>query len=303
MKRFIRSLIDDAHTMATEVRTIDLPVNPLSHLLITMEGYNATDEATIAEILAFINTVRVTHLGRSIVSMQSEDLAALGNYLYGCGVYHNNPIATDNQDFSVTVVVPFGRKIYDENECYPKTQKGTLQLTLDTTVPATSWDNATISIAAVELPDANPSRYMKSTTLAISAPGATGDNDIDLPIGNKLIAVVLRLTTVPATSSKAWGIDDAKILMNNVEVGYVSGNAPGLDGEQLFRSNIPLRTIAAQGKVIPNNTLFLDYDPDGSLEYALDSSGASSLVLRATMGVDEACWVSPIEIVDVTTAS
>ena len=48
MAKFIRSTILDARTMATEVFTIDLPINPISHLVITIEGLNASDEPTIA---------------------------------------------------------------------------------------------------------------------------------------------------------------------------------------------------------------------------------------------------------------
>ena len=85
MANFIRSTILDARTMGTEVFTLDLPVNPISHLILTVEGYNATNEATIAEILADFNSIRVRHTGVQIIDLESEDLAALNLYLYGSG--------------------------------------------------------------------------------------------------------------------------------------------------------------------------------------------------------------------------
>jgi hypothetical protein len=160
---FIRSSLLLDHTAATEVKKIDLPVNPLSHLIISLDVYNATDEATLAEILAFINKVEVTYLGTTIMSLQSEDLAALNAYLYrGMPILTQN-VATDNAARCLSLIVPFGRKIMSPVECFPATRKGELTLSLDMTAPATSCDNGKVNIEAVELLGANPTRYMKST--------------------------------------------------------------------------------------------------------------------------------------------
>jgi len=295
-------MLMDARTMATEVITIDLPVNPVSHLILTVEYYNVTDEATLAEVLAFINRVTVAHLGRSIISLESEDLSGLNAYLYGVGGWRHNPIATDNQDIAFSMIVPFGRFPFCAGECFPASKRGEFQLTLDTTVPATSLDNATISVAAIELLDAVPVSYLKCAGMAVGAPAAVGNLDVDLPIGNKLAAILLRMTTWPAASSKVWGIDDVRLLFDNVELDYVSANAPSLVGEMMLRATIPSRSVAAQGLPAPNNVCWMDFDPDLSAEYLIDTKGASSVKLRNNMGVAEASWVSPVEIVDVGAA-
>ena len=49
MAEFIRSNIVDAHTMATEVLVEPLPITPLSHLILTIEYYQETDQATVAK--------------------------------------------------------------------------------------------------------------------------------------------------------------------------------------------------------------------------------------------------------------
>ena len=51
MLNWIRSNILEDYTVATEAKKIDLPTNPLSHLILTMDFYNATNEATLAEVL------------------------------------------------------------------------------------------------------------------------------------------------------------------------------------------------------------------------------------------------------------
>ncbi len=296
---FIRSNILADHTAATETKTIDLPINPLSHLLINLSVLNATDEATLAEIIAFINKVSVTHYGKTILELESEDLFALNCFIYGAAPVLTNNIATDNHCRELTLVVPFGRKICDTKECFPATRKGELQLTLDTTVPATSCDGGVINIEAVELIGANPSHYMKTRLMNVSAPGSTGDNDIELPIGNKILGILLYSTTVPGTSSHTYGIDEARVLVDNKELGYVSSHANCMKGDAIFHFQTLPRDIAAFGSILPTNYFLMDYDPDKSGNWALETEGKSSVKVRLTMGVDEASKIIPIELVAV----
>lgn len=296
---FIHSNLLADYTMATEVKKIDLPVNPLSYLLLNVSGFNATDEATLAEILAFINKIEVTHLGTSIISLQSEDLFMENLYLYGHEPVLTHNIADDNATREITLVIPFGRRIFDPDECFPATKKGELTLSLDTTVPSSSLDNAIINIESLELPGAQPTRYLKSTQLSITAPGDTGDNDIDLPIGNPIVNLILYTTTVPGASSHTYGIQSAKILVDNVEKGYSMAHFNCLKGERIFHQSTLPRDIAAFGNIQLPNYAFLDFDPAKDGKFALETAGKSSVKLRLNMGVDEASKVSIMELVDV----
>ena len=299
MANFIRSTILDARTMGTEVFTLDLPVNPISHLILTVEGYNATNEATIAEILADFNSIRVRHTGVQIIDLESEDLAALNLYLYGSGGLALAPVATDNQHLSYSLIIPFGRSLYNAEECFPATRKGEFQLTLDTTTPATTHDNAVMSVSAVELPDATPASYLKSTILSIAAPGATGENDVDLPIGNDLAAVLIGMASFPGTSEFLFGADDLRLLVDNKEMNIVSSKAPELAGEMITRVSGTTRATAAQGGLIPNTYIWMDFDPTQDGSYMVDTRGASRVHLRLNMGVNEALNIVPVEIVQV----
>jgi len=296
---FIRSSLLKDYTTATEVKKIDLPVNPLSHLIISMDGYNVTDEATLAEIIAFINKVTVTHLGKTVIDVQSEDLYAINTYLFRQKPILTAKIATDNQARCLSLIVPFGRKIFDPAECYPATRKGELTLSLDTTVPSASLDNSTLNIEAVELVGASPRQHLKLSELVVAAPGATGDNNIELPIGNKIIAVQIRMTTFPGASSHTYGVDMAKILVDNKEFGYSAARAHCLVGDNLFRINNQPGDIAAQGAIIPPNIVWLDYDPLGDGNFLLETAGKSSVKIRMTMGVNEATTLVVVELVAV----
>jgi len=294
---FQRTSLLKAHTVATEIKVVDLPVDPLSHLIITIDGYNATDEATLAEILAFINKVEVTHRGESILNLESEDLVALQAYLFKSMPILTQNIATDNAARLLGLIVPFSRFLYWPEECFPATKRGELQLALNLTIPATSFDNAELHVEAVTLPGATPAAYLKSTYKSITAPGATGDNEIDLPIGNKIAALLFWNTTFPATSSHTYGINGVKIKKNNVEHMVPYSKAHTLIPEMALRLSTLPRSIAAFGDIFPDNIFWLDFDPNSDDSHLLDTQGANSLTAVLDMGVDEASKVTIAELV------
>lgn len=297
--QFIRSSILRSYTVATEIKKIDLPTNPLSHLIITMGFWNATDEATLAEVLAFINSISVTHLGATVCYAESEDLYALNCYLLKHCPVLTHSVATDNASRQISLIVPFGRTLFNPMECYPATKKGELTLSLDTTVPATSLDNASFNIEAVELVGATPTQYLKSTLKSVAAPGATGDVEVDLPIGNRIAALLIYSTTVPADSSNLYGVNSSKVLVDNVEFGYAFASAHCMAGDWANKLHTGARTIAASGEIEPNHYFVIDYDPAGNDNFLLETKGKSRVIVRNTMAVNEASKVNVVEIVSV----
>jgi len=297
--QFIRSSILRSYTVATEIKKIDLPTNPLSHLIITMGFWNATDEATLAEVLVFINSISVTHLGATVLYAESEDLAALNCYLFKHAPVLTHSVATDNASRQLSLIVPFGRNMFNPLECYPATKKGELTLSIDSTVPATSLDNATFNIEAVELVGATPTQYLKSTLKSVAAPGATGDVEVDLPIGNRIAALIMYSTTTPADSSNLYGINASKILVDNVEYGYAFASAHCMVGDWINKLHTGARTIAASGEVDAAHFFAIDFDPAGNDNFLLDTKGKSRVIVRNTMAVNEASKINVVEIVNV----
>jgi hypothetical protein len=296
---FIRSNILKDHTSATETIERDLPTNPLSHLIFTVCGEQATDEATLAEIIAFLNTLEVTQSGKTVIALQSEDLYGVNCYLYRHRPILTNAITTDDAIRNLTLIVPFGRRIFDPTECYPATKKGELTLRANMTALATSISDGLINIEAVELVGATPQRYLKTTQMVVVAPGATGDNDIELPIGNKIVAIQIRMTTFPTTATDLYGVTEARILVDNKEFGYACAKAPCLVGEGIFRMGGSESTMLLQQLLNPLNIVWLDFGPTDNDEYLLDTAGKSSVKLRLTMGVNEATNVTIMELVNV----
>lgn len=299
MAEFIRSNILDAHTMATEVVPYPLPITPLSHLILTIEYFQATDQATVAEILGFINNVTIRHRGVSVLSLESEDLAALNLYLYGSGGFLYDLATTDNLWATYGLIIPFGRKLYDPDECYPATRRGEFEIVLDTTTPATTLDNALMSISAVSLPEATPARYLKALLASIPAPGATGPNDVVLPTGNDLLAVLIGMTSFPGASEYLFGADDLRLLFDYKELNIVSAKAPELLIEMINRIEGTNRSTISQFHLIPSLYTWMDFDPTRDGQYAVDTRAAADLRLRLNMGVNEALNVTPVELVTI----
>ena len=132
----------------------------------------------------------------------------------------------------------------------------------------------------------------------VTAPGATGINDVQLPIGNKLMGILLYTTSVP-TTAHTYGIAEARVLVDNKEFGYVSSHACALVGDTIHHINTMPRIIAATGEIIMKHYMYLDYDPQGNSEFLLETAGASSVKVRLDMDVDEAAKVIPLELVEV----
>ncbi|KKN16770.1 hypothetical protein LCGC14_0972650 [marine sediment metagenome] len=299
MREFVRSSLLKDHTMATEIIEEDLPISPLSHIILTIDFYNATDEATLAEVLTFINQINVSKSGVAILSLQSEDLYLLNCYLYRKRPVLSAKVATDNYNRSLSLIIPMGRKQYDPNECYPSHNKGDLTLFVDTTVPATTLDNAVVNIETVELPGATPKKYLKSTQKTVTAPGATGENDVSLPLGNQLVALGLRLTTWYTASTHVMGIENVKLLLNNSEYGYRNARIHCLVGDLINLLDTQHGSIAAQGLEPPLHAVFLDFDPVLNDEFLIDTKNLTDLKMRLDMGVDEATTVNIFELVQV----
>jgi len=296
---FIRSNILKDHTSATETIEKDLPTGPLSHLILAVSGCQITDEVTLAELLAFINTIEVTKKGVGILSMQSEDL-----YGVNCFLYRKNPIKTNNittatATTTLGLIIPFGRKIFDPDECYPATKKGDLTVRIGMTALATSIDTGIVNIEAVELVDATPSHYLKSTLKIVTAPGATGENDVELPLGNEIIGIQIRRSSGPAAAGHVYGVQAARIMKNNKEFGYASAEAQALEADRIFRQGGLPSSMLLQQEILPPKQFWIDFDPNDDGKWLLQTADATSMKLRLDMGVDEATYVTILERVSV----
>ena len=189
-KKFLRSVIVQDQAIAADgIYDFALPVNPLSVVLVNLRPLNDTGTlANVAGYLALaaaINRLTITHRGAAIVAGRGEDLAALAFFRHGCQTMMANTDDTDNERRCMVLPVYMGRHAWDDNGCFPASPRGTLNLSLDLDIADTGYDGLRLTVETLELLKATPKWFERKTTISQTW-SATGDNDMDLPLGNTL---------------------------------------------------------------------------------------------------------------------
>lgn len=282
--QYNRSVIaQNTAIVASQVITLDLPVNPLSHLMLNLQGLNVTDEATLAQILSRMSKIEVLHRGASIISMSGADLHAMNAIMLGNMPVLTNQIATDNATRNVTLILPFGRSLYNPKECFPATRKGELQLQVTFSATETEIDNLVLQVEAVELFGATPEQFLKITTLT-KTPTATGDLDIDLPINNRIAGIGLFATTVPTSTATTKTINNVKLLADNKENMFSLANWESLHGEILNRVGHREDYDGSADNDDISKYALMDFSPKNVDDFLLDTKGFANLKLRVNAG-------------------
>lgn len=322
MAKFLHSVLaQDESQSADGTVTYDLPINPLSFILLTIKGLNVTttlgDFSVVQALLNMVTKIEVLRLGTGILSLSASDLYALDRFVIGFNPVQINTDDLDNEVRSVTLLIPLGRVPYSPVECFPATRKGELQLQVTTDVAVTGADGLILQAETVELIGASPERFLKVTT-GTKTPTAVQEEDTELPIGNLLAGVLLYGTTI--TIGTTWGgtvfpADFVKLFVDNQEFGYSKSNWESLAGLKGLKGGIPMwdnhkHTYDPTGTTadvdtalgndfsqVDDNYLLLDLDPlrDGS--YVLDTAGKSRVNLRISHGNTSAMRVLPLELV------
>jgi len=294
--RFIHSSIaKDEAIVASAVTTYELPVNPISHLIFTLKCLNVTDEATLAEILERIEKIEVLYQGAAILSLNGADLYALNMLLHHDVPMLANQVATDDATRWLSLILPFGRKTFLPEECMFATHRGELLLQITASATEAAADGLIYQIESVELPEAKPAHHLKVTTLT-KTPTATGEHDVDLPINNDYVGILLYGTTKPTSTIWTASFDWVKILANNEEYDYAHSYWESLRGDMINR----VGHRQPYDLTIDNDVLahygYLDFDPREDKNFLMETRGLSDLTLRTSADVADAIRVLPVEL-------
>jgi len=322
MAEFLHSIVATNQSIAADGDvTYDLPVNPLSLLLLHLNPLN--NSATIANyrhlaaLLSAVDTVQIAHRGASIINARGDDLMAAAMLYHGYIPIQANGGDDDNEQRSLVLPLYFGRKAYSQKECLPETKRGDLTATITWDIADTGFDGLRISIEAVELPGATPTDF-EMMVRHLLTPAATGDNDLDLPLGQIYRALLLFGTTAWAGATPASTIGQIRVLLSNKETRFVqtdwevSKALAGVNGrpiaalsEHLHAVNAAgageedTRQVMTDGQWLENYSL-LDFDPTQDDTYSINTKGASRFHLRMVNDAADALRVLPVEKVAVT---
>lgn len=318
---FIHSVLaQDIPILLATPYTYDLPVNPLSHTLLTVSyvrtGAAAAALPLIANTINQVARIEVLYKGSAIFTMSGWDAVAAGLYVADFVTWGVNMAGVALEECSFTFCIPHGRILYNPAECFPASTRGELTLQVTFAVAGPDVTSSIQQIETIELPAATPANFLKMTTLSVAIP-ATGILDVPLPIGNPISDLVLWGATIPAGVATDRTLHQLQVLVDNKMSHYGLTNyethhnmagrlraAPGYWGSHTHYT--VTTTISSQN--IPSNHLLACYShlpfdifKDGA--FALQTKGKSDVVLRVNtrfaVAIATTARVIPCEIVPV----
>jgi hypothetical protein len=324
-KRFLRSIVQDQVNIAAagDIAPLDLPVNPLSFLVLTIwvekiAWLAVSTGIVLSQCFDAIGEVSVRHRGENIIQGRLRDLCMMAAALTGYIPHVANASGAAART-AVSFLLPFSRMPYWHEEAFPATSRGNLRFFMTVTDVSPGIGTATdFALEACELIEDTPSRFLKYTTLT-RTPAATGRQRVPLPIGNDLLKILLfdPETEISGAEAFAWG--KVKIMKDNVEQYYAESNAESLRFD-LGRAIPSVRLgfghahgsaggAEVSGQEVlnletpPNQYHLLDFDPLNDGSYALDSRGASQLDIDVnvdSIAAAAAMRYIPVELVQVS---
>jgi len=318
MAEFIHSVLaqNDAVTAGTVV-SYDLPVNPLSFIIFTLRFQQ--DKADVQldwdNVDAMICKIEVLYKGSAIYSSNGSDLEALNAMLLGYVPWINNRLGDDNEYTFFTFILPFGRTLYDPRECFPRSTRGELVLQITYQAAFVDLDNVSLQAETVELPEASPERFLRITTLS-RTPTAAGELDIELPIGNRIAAVLFWGTTVPLADANTQTLTYGQLLIDNQrrwfshtnfecwrQLAGVRYRPPTEHGYHIHQLDGAAYAQYMDTSVVKYRNdrslqhLMWDFDPLRDGLYLLDTAGASDVIARVYAGDTNPLRVLPCELI------
>lgn len=318
MPEFRHSVIITESTVAAD-GTYDenLGTHPISHLLLRLAPLNdgANIKATLAQVLGALEKFEVLDNGSPAISLQGADLYSAACHILKNEMYQLNEINTDNAVRDVGIIIPFGRKLYDPNECYPARAKGDLVVKYKVDIADTGYDGLIVHLEQVELPGAEPTAHLKMTEKVITQ-SATGEKDIELPKGNKYVGILFFATTVPVDTARTCTLEYFSLKIENEYKYFINTYWEALKFNFSHKMHPPTawnehkhmtcqctafeqnEDSAAAERVASflDNYNYMDFDPNGNDEYLVDSKGLSGFHVRPYFGDTNAARCIPVEL-------
>jgi len=323
-KRFLRSIVSDFQTLtaSADIVPIDLPVNPLSQIILTLGvTKNVAAQVTnlgslMATLLGTITDCSIRHRGETIIQGSLTDLAVVNAVLTGNLPGVGEIAQADNEIQFVSVPLNFSRVPFSHDEGFPATQRGNLRFFMTAGTLNALWDAAIWSLESVELIEDSPSRFLKYTTMA-RALSASGRQKVALPIGNDLLGMLLYDPSDETDATNSYAFGKVKIMKDNVEQYYAESNWEALRetmerrihnyklGWGHIHAFAAADTASGEEQVTvadrpPLQYGYLDFDPlkDGS--YALETAGSAALDIDMNSDVTSGTVrMLPVELVQV----
>lgn len=312
------NVVPNESVTVNTVKSYDLPVGALSFLLVTVKfAQNVADtQLAFSNVLAMVSRLEVLYKGSSVFGMSGLDAFACGILICDFEPWGINAKGDDNELRSITFIVPFTRTLYSPSECYPPTKRGELVLQMTWAATFTEIDGVSLQVESVEVPEAVPERFLKMVSKGMT-PTATGEDSVDLPIGNLISDIVLWGTSIPSADTATTTIQKVEIEINEAERYYTGTyfetlhnmagrlrGAPGYWGSHVHQMDDAAYAQYSDTKAVKpdnhilSNHLLLPFDIFRDGRYAIDARGLSQFALVVDFGDINPIRVIPAEIVE-----
>jgi hypothetical protein len=316
-------VVQETSITADGISTFELGVNPLSYLLVNVRPLNDTGTLTnyphYLDVVGAINRLRVSWNGQDIINGSGRDLAALNFFRHGMLPMQQGDVETNDARRICILPILFGRFAYDSMSCFPASRRGELVLELDLDAADTGYNGLIISVDQCELLSAKPKEWERKVTHAQTF-AATGQNDIELPLGNKCRGILAFGTTAWTGASPAPTLGRLETLVDNQQRGFsaidfeTAHTLPVLMGRQPPAADDHAHLVDATacdanertsegpigvGSGGWQNYIYLDFDPTRDDEFSLDLKNAYRFQLRSNAEAAEAVRAISVERVAV----
>jgi len=271
----------------------DLPVNPISFVLLHMRWETGLNPADYQQILAAFDNITITFKGTSILNMNGVDLARMVQFLWGMGVNIENFNQVTGNLGSITLPIPFTRVPFWMNEAFPATRRGELVISITRPAAVANLTNPVFAVETVTLLEADPTQFIKLVTLSRAV--AIGDADMELPIGNPFLGMQIFAPTAMGVAPISESIRRYRLMLDNVEFNI---------GDASFDAHRAISFLRAGGwndfialPSLARNYNHVDFDPLKDEGYLVETEGRASVRLRFVPDVATTVRVTPIELV------
>lgn len=293
-----------------------LPTSPLAGILIGIKALTAA--ANLADsaltLASQLLSIQVRFRGAQIYAISGDDLL---RFTTQAGIWSSrlwNPAVANDSRRSMELWLPFGRTLFSPTECFPGSSKGESELYISWDAVTASYDNLLLNISPIELPEANPSQFLRVTTMS-DTPAATGDKDYDLPRLAPVAGIgVFHTASYPDNATTT--INSIKVLLNNLDTGYTDidpvsarglchlGLFPDVSSDTWVQQENSAGAYTQNALTIANHTVngpgrdyfYLDYDPIRDGKHLLNGPAATDLKLRINFGATSAIRLHPVEL-------
>lgn len=277
----------------------DLPVNPVSFLLLHVRGDAGVNAADYQQLLGHLERIVVSFKGTQIVSMSGQDLARFVHTIWGRMINIENFNSVSPALVSFTLPIPFTRKPYWAKEAFPATRRGEFTISITRSTALTNLANVVFSVEAVELLEAEPGQFLKMVSLSRAI--VAGDADFELPIGNPFLGLQVFSPTSMGNAPISETIRRQRLLLDNVEYDYSDTAFDVLRGVGFLRRGDSNEYTALTS--LHRNYTYMDFDPLMDDSYIVETEGRASVRLRFVPDVAGTVRVTPLELVRLAGAS